>query len=383
MQAAISKRPSKNTRRLNPLEYTVTPQALFCTVFSLFIVLSFMERIYSPGKSSGTFNSAITLLYVGFGVAIIAAHLKSLRFDGFDLAAFVAVAYFAFHSYGQRSFLYATIVVGIYCFIKIRLSNLAIVHRLLVCLGLLCCLAFCLGSSRWSGFFTSSAPVFALVMTCSVLYLLFSPQSGKIDYVLAAIATAMIAMTQTRILLLAALVLWVGRFAKRRLKSFENFLKAHKIIAAVLILAFAVFIALNYEDILGLVSRDGGDDSNRTRIKLMTGAISQWVATPFSLLFGNGGGYAMAYTAMANASYTGNLPVHQDILMLLCDYGVIGFAVFCLALYPAFKNWPWYCWLVLAVATFHNVFTTGATVLLMFMTFQALSTSRALEVVDV
>lgn len=359
------------SRVSHTFDYLIEVSPRFAGFFSLFMIATFMERFYSRG--SGSFNSVITLSFILIFCAIIALHLRRLRFDLYDLVAWACIAYFALHSFDSRSIFYAAKLFIIYSTTKTLFKDLSFLHRTLVILGFVCCLIFCRGTQRWSGFYSASAPVFGLAMTCTVLYLLGKHNSTKFDVALAGIATFLVAMTRTRILLLASLVLWLARFGNKVFSRIVSFLGRHKFLAVVCIAAVVLFVATYYEDILDLVGRDDGHDSNRTRMQLMLGVFGQWIASPQAFLFGNGGGYAMAYTAFANSGFVGNLPVHQDVLMLLCDYGIFGVSLFALALCPMARKWPWYCWVVFAVATFHNVFTTSSACVLMFLTFQTLA----------
>ena len=345
------------------------------SLIGLLIVLSFMERIYSPGQSSGTFNRFIYIGYALLGLSWIFLHYRTIKFDLHDAAMVAACVLFMIHSYDSRSILYGTILFGVLVLTKLHIADMRPVHRALVILGLIFGILFCVGDGRWSGFLNTSAPVFSLIMLTSQTYLLFYPKATKLDRLLALFALFLIAMTQTRATLLVGIVLLIGKIGGSGVVAFTSFLRRHKLIAVIMLIAVAYIVFSNLDFILSIFGREGGDDSNRTRAELMADVVSQWLISPQSFLLGHGGGFAMSYTAFVNAAFTGNLPVHQDLLMLLCDYGITGVALLGFALIPFLRNLQWFSILVLCMATFHNVFTSGACLMLLILSSQSLSLS--------
>lgn len=369
--------PQVNSRNVTQRKMYRAPIASGASALfiSCLIVLSFMERIYSPGQSSGSFNRFIYIGYALLGLSWIFLHYRTIKFGMHDAAMVTACLLFMIYSYDSRSILYGTILFGILALTKLHIADMRPVHRALVVLGLIFGILFCIGDDRWSGFLNNSAPVFSLIMLTSQTYLLFYPKATKFDGLLAVSALFLIAMTQTRATLLVGIVLIVGKIGGSSVVAFTSVLRRHKFAATILLIVLAYIVFSNLDFILSLVAREGGGDSNRTRAQLMGNILSQWVTSPQSFLFGHGGGFAMSYTALVNASFTGNLPVHQDVLMLLCDYGVIGVALLGFALVPFLRNLQWFSLLVLCMATFHNVFTSGACLMLLILSFQSLSLS--------
>lgn len=347
-----------------------------CIAINCMLILLCQERVYSPGLSSGAMSRYVYVACIVVGVAIALSKATVVEYRLADFGMLLCVAVFLFWSYDERAWLYSVIVLSLFFLSKVYAVDMSLGCRLLVLFGLSCSLLFCYGDERWSGFLNTSAPCFGLIMLVLMTYLLFSGRSSRFDIALAFVSFALIIMTQTRAAQLVGVILLVARFGNTAASRIALFFHSHRFLMVVTFIALAAAIALNYEWVLDLVGREGGEDSNRTRLLLMEGALSQWLSGSGTFLFGNGGGYAMAYTAATNSAFSGNLPVHQDVLMLLCDYGVVGFGLLIASLYPTLKRWPWYCLLVLAMAAFHNIFTTGATLIVLFVVFQSLAGER-------
>lgn len=342
------------------------------------IVLLCLERIYMPGKTSGSFNGLIYGLSLVLAFGLLMLNVRKVSYGLRDLCFIFVAMYFLFWHYDSRSLQYAVIVLTVLFIGKLNIDDMLVLHRALVVLGFLFSIIFCIGEERWSGFLNNSAPVFSLIMVTSVAYLLFHPNSKSIDYCLALIALFLIFMTETRITLLVGLVLLVTRFFNGPTKKVVTFFIRHKLLLFIVLTIIVWFVFLNYDLLLSIISRSNGDASSETRIGLMQGVCAQWLQSTFTFIFGNKGGFAMHYVALLDPTISGNMPVHQDVLMLLCDYGFLGFLLFVIAFSSFAAKWPWYAFLILAMATFHNVFTAGVSFLLLILSFNSLANILAM-----
>ena len=307
-----------------------------------------------PGKTSGSFNGLIYGLFLVLAFGLLMLNVRKVSYGLRDLCFIFVAMYFLFWHYDSRSLQYAVIVLTVLFIGKLNIDDMLVLHRALVVLGFLFSIIFCIGEERWSGFLNNSAPVFSLIMVISVAYLLFHPNSKSIDYCLALIALFLIFMTETRITLLVGLVLLVTRFFNGPTKKVVTFFTRHKLLFFIVLTIIVWFVFLNYDLLLSIISRSNGDASSETRIGLMQGVCAQWLQSAFTFIFGNKGGFAMHYVALLDPTVSGNMPVHQDVLMLLCDYGFLGFLLFVIAFSSFAAKWPWYAFLILAMATFHK-----------------------------
>jgi hypothetical protein len=123
---------------------------------------------------------------------------------------------------------------------------------------------------------------------------------------------------------------------------------------------------INLDIILELIQRENGNASTLTRMGLYQLAINQTISSPQALFFGSGGGYTRNLISLAKG-ISSQLPLHQDILMIVCEYGIFG----SIALYYSFlrkRKWKWYWWFILIVGTFYNVVISPICLLLTFIT---------------
>lgn len=360
--------------RLFSLNLGRTSSVVTCWI----LVFLCLERIYMPGKTSGSFNGLIYGLFLVLAFGLLMLNMSKVSYGLRDLVFVFVAMYFLFWHYDSRSLQYAIIVLTVLFIGKLNIDDMLVLHRALVGLGLIFSIVFCIGEERWSGFLNNSAPVFSLIMVTSMAYLLFHPNSKVIDYCLALIALFLIFMTETRITLLVGLVLLVARFFNGPSKKIINFFIRHKLLLFIVLTIVVWFVFLNYDLLLSIISRSNGDASSETRIGLMQGVCAQWLQSASSLIFGNKGGFAMHYVALLDPAISGNMPVHQDVLMLLCDYGCLGFLLFVFAFSSFAMKWPWYAFLILAMATFHNVFTAGVSFLLLILSFNSLANILAM-----
>lgn len=342
-------------------------------VACVFLAIFCLERLYMPGRTSGSFNSLIYGSSFVLAFSVLAFNARKVSYGLKDFCFVAAVFYFLLWAYDSHAVQYAVIVMVVMLAGKLVIDDMLDFHRTLVVLGLVFSCIYCIGEERWSGFLNNSAPVFSLIMIISMAYLLFHPKAKHVDILLSLVALFLIFMTETRITLLVALVLVVARFFSETSKRVAAYFARHKFMLVIVLTIIFIFVFSNYELLLSIISRSNGDASSATRIGLMQGVCSQWLQNGGTFFFGNKGGFAMQYVALLDPTVSGNMPVHQDILMLLCDYGIIGFGLFCFAFSSFAAKWPWYALLILAMATFHNVFTAGVAFLLLILSFNSLA----------
>ena len=215
--------------------------------------------------------------------------------------------------------------------------------------------------------------MFALTITICITYLTFYRNAhipSKVDTAFIFLGLILVVLTQTRLFILAAAIIIAYGYLWNVMVKFIPQTKIRKVIFAVVILALGVGIMMNSDMFMSILSRDNGESSNRTRIVLMTLALSEFVSTPMSILIGHGGGYITNLIEIATGSAT-YFPLHQDVLLYLTDYGIFGLAVVAVAFFSR-THWHWYMWMLFFLATFHNVMTSGATMLILFICFQSL-----------
>lgn len=339
-------------------------------VLQLLILLIRSEVLYNRTGIAGTYNVPTLLLLACVGVAVCLG--SNLRFSKLDFARFVFCAVLIVWGASRYSLIYGMLFFLVAIWDKIRFNDLANFSRAIIVMGFICTYLF--GDGSRSTGFCYSAPMYAYSLCLASTYLLFADKQkrlGAINTLLLIVAAIQIWSAETRLFMVYFAVVVVYRFSGSVVDRVLGSSKHAKVMRVLVIAIIVAVCAVSIDQLQQLFSRDGGASSNETRMGLYENLIPQIIQSPFTLLFGHGGGYAMAYTAAAS-TYQGNLPVHQDFLLYLTDYGIVGLSLIAF-LFFCNRSWTWYMWLLLVLCTFHNVATSGLAILLLFMYFQCLS----------
>ena len=347
--------------------------SLLAVAVEVLIILSRCEFLYSTRATSGSYNILIAGIFLLIGFLICC--YKKVEFHADDAAKIAVIGFVGLWAYDQNAIRYALVLCLLLFWNKIKFFDLSLLCRSLIVIGFLA--SFITGVSgttgRWTGFFLKSSPMFALTITICITYLTFYRNAhipSKVDTAFIFLGLILVVLTQTRLFILAAAIIIAYGYLWNVMVKFIPQTKIRKVIFAVVILALGVGIMMNSDMFMSILSRDNGESSNRTRIVLMTLALSEFVSTPMSILIGHGGGYITNLIEIATGSAT-YFPLHQDVLLYLTDYGIFGLAVVAVAFFSR-THWHWYMWMLFFLATFHNVMTSGATMLILFICFQSL-----------
>ena len=113
------------------------------------------------------------------------------------------------------------------------------------------------------------------------------------------------------------------------------------------------YITLNLEKVLSIISRDNRDASTLTRTKYLSYFINDFFSNILNILLGHGGGYTQNY--ISSVIGEGKFyPLHQDIIMILCEYGVVGF-IYIYKVFISKLRLNWILLIVLILCSFHNI----------------------------
>lgn len=334
----------------------------------LFVFLT--ERIYNRTGLAGTYNVYVSLILILIGIFVCT--ITKVNFTKHDLSRVMLTFFFIVWGASKYSVIYGTIFFLVTVWDKLRFRDLSNFFRCLIAVGFFCDLIF--NSEGRSTGFLFSAPIYAYYLCIAITYLMFQKKDGlasRLDYLFIGIGVAQIWATRTRLFMLFSVVATVFKIFQAATERLVDNELLKKILSTALIILI-IFLAYNFIDQFEVIfGREGDYYSNLTRTAIYRTILPAIFESPRTFLIGHGGGFAMNTIASAS-SYQGNLPVHQDILMYLADYGLIGTIAIAVLF---FKGNKWNCcmWLLLILGTFHNVGTTGLTMLLLFMASQSLS----------
>lgn len=357
----------------------IVPGTLVAIVLEMAIFLPRFEVIYSPDRPSGTYGMIIVLMDIIIAVAVLG--ICNVRFTKKDALRLIVSLAMLVWSYSAVSVKYSFAFMAVLFWDKFNFLNLRLFHRAIIATGLVCSLWFDGDGTRWSGFLSTSAPIFAFTLTISVTYLLFVDRdrvNPAVDVILIAIAIFLIWMTETRLFMAASAGLVLIRVIELIKRSDLIGQRYKTAIIRIVYLCTVIVVLTNIDWLYDAVNRDTGADSEKTRLDFLTTIFPEIIESPATLLLGHGGGFAEGFTE-ATSGATTNVPLHQDIVAYVVDYGVVGASLIALAFFRGVR-WNWYLWVLLIASTFHNVLTSGSTLLLMYVTFQSICVQKETEI---
>lgn len=349
----------------------VQPGTFWAVVLQASLFLPNMEMLYAPNAPSGSYGSYFLLMELL--LALMAIGYSNISFTKKDLAKFIIVLILMAWSYSSLSIKYGLIFLAIALWDKIAICDMRNLHRSLIVAGIICALLFGVQGQRLTGFMSYSAPMFAFTLCVSCAYLLFCDNRllpSPFNAALVLLGAAMIWLSETRVFMVAVAVLIIARvvFAIYYNRLIPQQYKA--IMITMLVIVIIAVVALNIETILQMIEREGGSASSETRASLISQILPEIIHSPLAVLFGHGGGFAESFCE-THAVGVSNLPLHQDFLSYIADYGLVGLIVIAVGFFSRIE-WKWYLWLLLVLFSFHNILTGWTAFLLVYCTFQSL-----------
>ena len=357
------------------LRFTRYSLSMWLTQAMIFLVS--MEFMYSPG--SGTYNIYLLMLLSAFlPIVYIGGLSGSFRLKRSDLLCLIMIVWLVFWGSGTEPIRYGMAFFVIWMLRRFPFRSMRTFHVLLVVVGAVRTILMYASSPhlRAVGFYTGSPTLFSMSMCISIYYLCNSYYRKPKDWIYCIIAFVCILLTESRSTILAA----VGIMAYALLESFLRKNQKQLPIAVAIIGCVAFLALLVAADLFDfnsfMTSRDNAQDSLLTR----TGMISRFLtelSNDFSMLMiGRGGGYTLSRLNIG----TGHLPLHQDILMMVCEYGLIGTV---LLVYAFFKNSKMdiVMWALLIVGTFHNFVICTIVILQFISTMEAIASENHTSII--
>lgn len=351
---------------MNPVKYQkkITSISVF---LSSFIFLLSMEFIYSPG-ASGQYNFYILILVNAVFLGIALFNRGLVRVHRGDFLYFGAALLVSLYKFNSVSVSYGLFLMAAWFIQRMRFYHVKQLHIALILVSAvktLVELVFLRKAVRAEGFMATSATIFSVIMCISIYYLMTHLSAKKKvrfrEYVCVAFALICIYLSESRSSILAAAGIMAYCISSAMLmKKGKNRAAS---VALYLFLAFvAVTLALEYFSFDRFMTQRGNaQDSTNTRMSLILLFGRQLLENPVMLFIGKGGGYTVQ---------TANIPLHQDVLMVLCEYGLVGLIGVYLMLFRKRKMDMVY-WAIFLLGTFHNIMTCPIAFIIFFATIRS------------
>ena len=352
-------------------------------IFVMLLGFSLFERLYNKTSISGQ-NSiyiAIVLIVFSFLFDIFIGKGK-YKFDKRILLALPLVLYLPC----KESIRYMMFFVMIVMWGKYKIVDLYYFVISMIFLGVI--LSFqqiSQGMIRISGFIYSPT-LFACILVVLITYLLFEKKhQGIVNKLFVLISSIMIYMTGSSsafvcVLGIIAYKICINIILTKFDKNYHISKSKKKILtfAIVICLVFVVgYIALNLEEVLSIISRDNRDASTITRTKYLSYFIDDYFSNIRNVMIGQGGGYTQKY--ISSMIGTGKFyPLHQDVVMLLCEYGIVGY-IYIYKIFISKLKFNWLILIVLVLCSFHNIILSPNVMVLILMVSNTLNYQNEYE----
>lgn len=328
------------------------------------------EKFYNHTYVAGKYNVVVTLLFFTTSLLFLATGKVKLKQKDFIPVAVIVVI--VLYGFSRESIRYGLVFFSLLIWNKIHIDNLEVLHKSLVIVAvILSGIDYYLGYERISGFSAGSPTLFSCALAICFLYFLFKTERTKSDYLFSILCLIMVLKTKSSSVFLFMIALIAYKVAINILYKLGWNLQFTKIFILLSILVVVVFLALNLNSALGIINRGNRIASTSTRLGIYQTFLGLWFESPKTILLGYGGGFSQKYIQQYWGTIS-HMPLHQDILMLACEYGVIGIGAIYRFLIKEY-HLNFLMSLALVLTTFHNVILSPMTFLLLILTSNALN----------
>jgi len=312
---------------------------------------------------------------VGFILCIVS---KKIRKEDFWKFAFALLL--LFHSQSTEGLRYFLTFISMITWCKFNYSNIIKPIKFIVDFGIITTVMQVVSrNGRVIGFTTSPTQFACLMLVCQTFLIIYFynevlilgnlSRGNKIVVLQIFGCLFSIFFTSTRTILAASVIEIIYLFILFYIEKSRVNKSQRMILLLVLAIIIGVIFLLFSNSIIEIYyattnrSTKSLTDSGRTRFVLISYILSDIQNNPFTLLFGNGGGYVENLIGIKSGT-SGYLPVHQDFVLILAEYGIVGI----LAIFFIFlkKHRAKFVFLfVFAACSFHNIVLNSRAMLLM------------------
>lgn len=329
----------------------------------LLLLVCFSEIFYTL---VGISTSQITIFVCL--VSCVLCFIQRERIEKSDIFCFIVAVYTAVYSISLEGIRYLVTLVMIVFARKLNTNSLPEELKFFVIYALpFSILQILSHQDRIHGFYALSPTMFACFLLIAEVYLLICIYNSRLpvwNVIFPIVCLVVNYFTGVRTTLLAGAALLLFYLFLILLES-NHVINRKKIILLVIPIAVGILLLFSSQlfELVGKIFNRNTSASNMTRLSLYKKVISYWLSTWRSLMFGNRGG-SVELLLSNGETY---MPAHMDYLLVLCEYGVIGF----LAIFWFFfrkKKSVLYFFCLFTVCAFHNAVLSPSIMLLLTIT---------------
>lgn len=325
----------------------------------------FCEFLYT--SITGAKTSVVLIILCFWGIALFV--IKKKKFSKRDVICLCVVFIALIYSNSSESIRYGLMLLTILVWEKLEFKAIPKFVTLLTAFGvILCLMQFIQGTARVYGFFASSAPQMACTFIVCEAYLLVDMANNGIKkekMILVIFSLISMFLTGTRSALLMGFALFSVYFVIIYLNNSK--ISAKRTLFIVILTIMVVTFLINSNQLYSLlenkIGRNDMQASSNTRFGLYIVLWHDFTENARSLLIGRGGGY-VEQRLMAYLGKNFYFPGHQDYLLILCEYGVIGLVTVFSTFLKHHSAWLFFI-IVFTLTSFHNAVLTPTTMLLL------------------
>lgn len=336
-------------------------------------IMTFMEQIYSPESGSGEYSFYIGLIILATGAFLAVSNLKTNDFkinlkqllSSAVILAIILIWHVPGYLYISVSYTVIFAIVLVWSFVK--LDSYDFIFDTLNIAGFI----FVVGQInngvlRPAGFLTTSATLFSFIQLVGIAYNLYGRDRISLKtWLMLTSLLFQIIVTDSRSTLAGALLV-ISLYILQNLSYIFSNNKWIRLIFTILMMSLMAMTAFILSDwLLKLFDRGiTGSQSTDTRMNIINYYISYIISgiRPFFV----GGRAGMSQFIMTNYIFPGIpfYPVHQDFIVLLTEYGLLGSLLVTKLLSTRIK-FNLILILLLIIGSFHNLLLSPITVALL------------------
>lgn len=328
------------------------------------------EKLYNQSYISGKCNVQVTLFF--FIVSFVFFAAKKIQLYRSDLISIVIIMLVVLYGFCKESIRYGLVFFSFFAWSKIKVKNVDVLQRSLVIVAVIFSVVdHLLGYERISGFSSGSPTLFSCAIAICFIYFVFKTERTKSDYFFSVVCFILAFKTESSSTIIFMIALIAYKVVINILIKFGWKSWLTKLCILIAIIVVATVLVFNLDSALGIINRGNRDASTLTRLGIYQEFTRKWLISLKTFLFGYGGGFTQQYIRQ----YWGvisHMPLHQDILMFICEYGLLGFWV--IYRYIIKKcNMNFIILLALVLASFHNIILSPMTLQLLVITSNAIN----------
>lgn len=336
------------------------------TVLLIFLLGALCEFLYAD--YTGQRSSLVLIAFSAVGGFSFLIENKKISKN--DVLRILVALWVLFWSINVQSIRYFLTLMSIFFWSKHRFGNLEKLIKVMAVMGIaMAIIQFLGGTTRVSGFYANSPTQFACTLylfECYLLIKMVNHETNKKTVFLCVLCILTVFLTETRSVLLAASIVFVFYIIVILVNSSE--VRSKKKLFFLLIVITLPVIALNSQGLMNYVQskfhRTNSDASSSTRMYMYSTMLNLLKDNPMMLLIGGRGGYAHNLFGAGTGQY---LPVHQDFLLIIVEYGVIGLITI-MATYLWRRKSILFFIMIFGVCSFHNTVLNPALMILLAIT---------------